>query len=413
MDRQHSLSNLRIVWVITALTSGGIASVCRYAAETVARHTGSHCTLLVLHQPQDAWIDEGSGMQFISLGMPLDAPQLFLEWLERNPQDVVITNDVSKIEPCFPFFPKGVVHIVQMHDSGQRYLNIAIRNQSVIDGVLCVARHVEDKLRSPLANRNFHGLIGTVYNGADFPVSLVRPPHEGPLRLLFMGSLDPLIKGIFDLVPILHRLNKMGVPVQLTIAGGRASELESRFKKQRLDHLVTWMGRVAHEECYRLAAENDVFMLTSRHEAFGMVTIEAMCMGCVPIANDIPSGSREIIEHGKNGFLLPLGNFQVWAETIKSLHETRRRLREMSQAAMVRARTDFNCEKLAKGLGDFLNAVLLNSQSQPARRKSGMPEFSAPLTEKVNYRSLPPGIRSWVRNTVGSSPHLSWWWLNR
>jgi len=407
------MSHLRVVWVIPTLSAGGIGPVCRCAAQAVSKRFGSEYTVLSLHEPPDAWTDKDSGARFVSIGMPMDAPKRFLEWLGNNPQDVVISNDVSTIEPCFPFFPEGVVHIVQMHDSGRRYLNVAIRNRRVIDGVLCVARNVEAKLRSRLGNAHFQGLVGTVYNGADFPTQPMRKAHDRPLRLLFMGRLDPLIKGIFDLVQILHRVHKMGVPVELIIAGGRNKALESRFKKRRLDRLVSWVGCVPHEDCYALAAESDVFLMTSRREPFGMVTIEAMAMGCVPLAYDIASGSREIIEHGKSGLLLPLGDFNAWADCIRSLHEDRRRLLELSQAAMVRARTHFNSENLARGMADFLAAVQLNSRNYPARRSLGMPVPGGSIGKTISYSRLPAWFRGWVRNAVGSHPHLSWWWLNR
>ncbi len=405
--------DLRVAWVISSLGAGGIGPVCRYGAQAVAKNVGCQCTLVSLHEQPDARIDRDSGLRFVSIGMPVDAPQQFLEWLRNNPQDVVITNDVSKIEPCFPFFPEGVIHIVQMHDSGRRYLNVAIRNQYVIDGVLCVARHIEFKFRARLENAGFQGLVGTVHNGAAFPAPPLRSRHEGPLRLLFTGNMDPLIKGIFDLPPILHRLNKMEAPVKLTIAGGRNGALESRFKKHGLDHLVSWAGRVPHDDCYRLAAKSDVFLQTSRHESFGMVTIEAMCMGCVPIAYDIPSGSREIIEQGKSGLLVPLGNFRAWAESIRWLHENRRQLSEMSQEAMRRARTHFNSENQAQGLSDFLSAIQLNARNHPPQRSAGLPILAAATAPRASYASLPPWFRGWVRNVVGCHPHLSWWLLNR
>ena len=176
--------------------------------------------------------------------------------------------------------------------------------------------------------------------------------------------MDPF-KGIFDLVPILQRLDKMKVPVRLTIVGGRHELLARRFRQKKLDQLVTWTGRVPHEECYRLAAESDVLLMTSRKEPFGMVTIEAMSMGCVPIAYDTPSGSTEIIEDGQSGLLVPLGDFRFWAQAVKMLHEDREQLRRLSEGAMGRARTSFNEMTLASNLHVFLQRVQINARNHP------------------------------------------------
>jgi glycosyltransferase involved in cell wall biosynthesis len=223
--------------------------------------------------------------------------------------------------------------------------------------------------------------------------------------------MEPLSKGLFDLVPVLRRVEKMGVQLSLRIAGGRHRVLEARFMRQRLDHLVTWMGIVPHEECYRLAAESDMLLMTSRREPFGMVTIEAMAMGCVPIAYDIPSGNREIIEHWRSGLLLPLGDFEAWANSIKSLDEDRHLLSKMSEAAVARARSNFNADKLAQGISNLIRAVKLNSAKDPPRRYVGAP---GPRTAAaISYSRLPAWFRQWIRNTVSNHPYLSWWWLNQ
>lgn len=413
MRNSQELSSPRVAWVISSLGAGGIGPACRYAAEGTARLPGYQATVVSLHEERTAYTDEATVVDYVGLGLAEDAPQGFLRWLEANPQDIIITNDVSRIEAGFPFFPPGVSHVVQIHDSGAPYQDVAVRYSPFIDGVVCVAHHIEAQLRRKLAGAGFHGLLSTVHNGASFPPAPCRGQPSGPLRLLFMGRLDPLIKGVFDLVPILHGTVKAGVPARLVIAGGHNDTLAARFKRKKLDQFVTWTGRIPHLECYHLAAQSDVFLMTSRREPFGMVTIEAMCMGCVPLAYDIPSGSREIIEHNKSGFLLPLGDSNAWAATIKSLHQDRRQLLNLSNGAVRRAREDFNNEKQAAYLIDFLRRVRANSELHPPERKPGYPGASGQTTKRSRYYQLPPSFRKWVRRTVGSYPRLSYWIINR
>ena len=59
-----------------------------------------------------------------------------------------------------------------------------------------------------------------------------------------------------------------------------------------------------------------------------------MSMGCVPMAYDVPSGSTEIIGHGKSGLLVPLGDIRAWAEHIRKLHHNRELLNELSKGAI-------------------------------------------------------------------------------
>lgn len=48
-----------------------------------------------------------------------------------------------------------------------------------------------------------------------------------------------------------------------------------------------------------------IFCMTSTFEGFGLVLVEAMQHGCVPIAFDSYPAVRDIISHGENGILIP------------------------------------------------------------------------------------------------------------
>lgn len=411
---QPELGKLRIAWIISQLTAGGIGPVCRYAAEGMARLGGCYATVVSLHDPTGDHTDPVSGVRFASLGLGEIAARQFLEWLKRNPQDIVITNDVCWIEPAFPYIPPETFHIIQIHDFLKRYRDVAVRHQAWVDGICCVGRHIEVPLRSSLEAAGYQGVLSMVHNGAAFPPMPKRKENSGPIRLLFMGRLDPF-KGIFDLVPILRRLKRLETPAALTIVGGEHELLARRFKREGLDHLVTWAGWLEHEECYRLAAENDLFLMLSRKEPFGMVTIEAMSMGCVPIAYDVPSGSTEIIEHGKSGCLLPLGNFGAIAREIKKLYEDRQWWSELSAGAVSRARTEFSQEALASRVTKFLERVRANAIAVPSRREVGFPanEHGRQELTRLRYQRLSPGLRAWLRNRLGACPRLSYWLASR
>ncbi len=400
---------MRVTWVIAQLTSGGIGPVCRNAAEGIARHAGWPATVVALHDPVRDVTEEG--VRYVGLGLDRDVPIQFLLWLEKNPTDILITNDVSYLEPAFPYFPPGMLHAVQIHDSARRYSDVAVRNQLHIDAVVCVAKHLTDRVRKPLANAGFKGLLENIYNGAVFPPQPERQLHTGALRLLYMGRMDAF-KGIADLAPIMDRLVRRGIPARLTMVGGRSDFVARRFDRKNLDKFVDWTGFVSRDECFSLAAKHDIFLMPTRKEAFGMATIEAMSMGCVPLAYDIVSGSKEIIEHGKSGLLLPLGQIGSWAAAIQSLANDRERLARLSQAAMRRAREDFDDHSIARKLSDFCRRLEENARIHRSTRKSGLPSAPPDAGLRVsNYHRLPSGWRREVRNRVGAHPRLSYWLL--
>ena len=67
---------------------------------------------------------------------------------------------------------------------------------------------------------------------------------------------------------------------------------------------------------YAYMARAAVYVLSSRHEGLGNVLIEALACGCPCVATDCPSGPREILDDGRYGRLVPVGDAAAMADAI-------------------------------------------------------------------------------------------------
>src|SRR5690606_22359120 len=91
---------------------------------------------------------------------------------------------------------------------------------------------------------------------------------------------------------------------ELWIAGDGAEKARVKLLAEQLglQHRLRFLGyRQELEDLYKRAG---LASLTSHLEGFHDVVIEAVSHGCAIVSGDCPSGRKEIVEDGVNGFLV-------------------------------------------------------------------------------------------------------------
>jgi glycosyltransferase involved in cell wall biosynthesis len=78
---------------------------------------------------------------------------------------------------------------------------------------------------------------------------------------------------------------------------------------------VRMLGECAHDITLHLVSRSRVFVLPSYHEGLPIVLLEAMALGSVVVASDIPP-NREVVRNGQNGFLFPTGDDRMLATVL-------------------------------------------------------------------------------------------------
>lgn len=79
---------------------------------------------------------------------------------------------------------------------------------------------------------------------------------------------------------------------------------------------------------------SSILLLTSRYEGFGLVLVEAMQCGLPCVSFDCPYGPADIIDDGKNGYLVEDGNIEVFANRVLKLIENDELRKNMGKAAI-------------------------------------------------------------------------------
>jgi glycosyltransferase involved in cell wall biosynthesis len=101
----------------------------------------------------------------------------------------------------------------------------------------------------------------------------------------------------------------------------------------------------------------DVVALPSVSETFGLVISEAMAMG-KPVVTYAVGGTPEVVDDGRSGFLVPLGNVDRFAECLHTLATDPARAARMGAAGRERVERLFDLRQMAGQITAIYDDVL-------------------------------------------------------
>jgi glycosyltransferase involved in cell wall biosynthesis len=189
------------------------------------------------------------------------------------------------------------------------------------DALVGVSKGVAEDLRQQLPTA--HERISTIYNPVvtpDFGARIAADPTHpwlgdvGPPVLLSVGRLTRQkdYPNLLRAIALLRRDREVRLVVYGT--GPDQSALEALASELGLKDSVDFAGFIADPlpEVSRAAA----FVLSSEWEGFGNVLVEALACGTPIVSADCPSGPAEILDGGRFGALVPVGDPEALATAL-------------------------------------------------------------------------------------------------
>jgi glycosyltransferase involved in cell wall biosynthesis len=177
-------------------------------------------------------------------------------------------------------------------------------------------------------------------SGARFDVDItqhqvVQRAHSETLKLVFVGNIIPR-KGLHTLIEALGIIKdehwQLRIVGKLDVDPEYTQKIITLIEDQFIESKVEFLGRVSNEKLKEILYESHVLVVPSLYEGFGIVYLEAMSFGVLPIGSTA-GGAREIIFSGQDGFLVPVEDPVVLADRLKNLVNDRNQLAAMGVAA--------------------------------------------------------------------------------
>lgn len=169
------------------------------------------------------------------------------------------------------------------------------------------------------------------------------------IRVVNIGSFVKKKNQAF-LIDIILRLNKMGIRTKTYFLGDgpTRNEVEEKAKLLGVSDQCFFEGNVDKVEHYLWNA--DVYIHTATYEPLGLVILEAMTSGIPVICLD-GKGNRDLMIHGKNGYIFQEENAEMFAEQIIELMNDSEKYKEISSFAKefsLQFDIENYCEKLVQ-----------------------------------------------------------------
>ena len=165
-------------------------------------------------------------------------------------------------------------------------------------------------------------------------------PEDSRPLIIAMGRLTK-VKDFSTLIKAFYLVRKKLDARLIIIGEGELRyELEMLISKHNLQEDILLPGFLKNP--FVLIQKANLFVLSSIWEGFPNVLVEAMTCGTPVISTDCNSGPSEILEHGKWGRLVPVGNISLLA---KSIIDT---LAEIRHPDVSKRASYFNEDKVVK-----------------------------------------------------------------
>lgn len=175
-------------------------------------------------------------------------------------------------------------------------------------------------------------------------------------KLLVHSSNYRFVKRPADVFHIFNYVHqKIDCKLLLLGSGNGMDEIRSLAEEHGLTDVVIFLGKNRNTDPY--IASGDLFLLPSALESFGLAALEAMAYG-LPVVASETGGLPELVEHGKTGFLAPVGDIQKMGEYAVDLLTNEEKYQAFSLACSQRAVNEFSAKKIVPLYEDYYRKIL-------------------------------------------------------
>ncbi|MBQ4109874.1 MAG: glycosyltransferase family 4 protein [Clostridia bacterium] len=181
------------------------------------------------------------------------------------------------------------------------------------------------------------------------------PLPEQPVFLMISRIIRE--KGIFEYLNAARKVKECHPEVRFMLLGGFDSSMgairEEEIKSYIEDGIIEFPGEV--KDVFPILKNASVFVLpTYYREGIPRTILEAMACGKAVLTTDWV-GTKEAVENGRNGFLVPVKDTEALADKMLYMIENYDETRKMGKESFEICKNKFDVEIINKKMLEFMN----------------------------------------------------------
>lgn len=239
--------------------------------------------------------------------------------------------------------------------------------------IICVSKFVRRSFLGNSSKIDTHN-VKVIYPGVDFDKfhsslnSNANSADNDEFLIGFIGRITKE-KGIHDLIEAVHLLNLRNRKCKLMIVGGVnpetpsfGTELKLLCTKLGLENIVHFIG-FSDDVPTRMKMFDTLVLPSVSSETFGLVLVEALCLG-IPVIATNTGAQDEIIQDTCTGFLVPPMCPAELASAIELLLLDKLKARQMGQLGKEYVLANFGKAKMISDHIQCFQAIVENKNTQ-------------------------------------------------
>ncbi len=201
------------------------------------------------------------------------------------------------------------------------------------------------------------GKTNVVHKGTDFP-SLKNMPKKD-IDVIFIGSRFE-VKGAKEVLFAINILKEKYQNIKCLMIG-RYSRFDYDYEKfirdNNLQDNITILGNTSHEKVFEYLKKSRIFVNPTHQEMYSHTLTEAMSVKLPVISSDV-GGNPELVENGKNGFLIKSTDYEALAKHIDFLLKNPKIAKQMGEKGYKLVKKEFSEDQMVEKYIKLYNKFL-------------------------------------------------------